>query len=328
MTVPHTKPGLHTMRGDGLIFCLGGAVTDRTYQALSPLRNDTSNPVSGRLGYGGVARNVAENLSRLGVKATLASVIGDDATGRSLHEHAATSGIDVRLLSMIDTAATAEYLAILEPDGQLKLGLADMAIFDHMNAAWIAKIWSQTTHADWIFADCNLPHASLTDLLGRCGASQRRLAVDGVSIDKCLKLSGDLSAISLLFLNADEAMALSQRADPLSAARTLHQRGARHVVVTCAADGLIIASHDSVQTLAASPAHVVNVTGAGDALIAATLAALIVGCHPADQLNNAAPLASLTVGLQAAALTVSSTTSVSPELSPERLHTWLAASLR
>jgi pseudouridine kinase len=312
---------------DCAVICVGGAVVDRTYQAVSPLADDTSNPVVGRLGYGGVARNVGENLSRLGVQVALASVTGDDATGQDLRHHAKNADINLALLSASPDARTAEYLAILEPDGRLKFGLADMAIFEQMDTGWLAGIWPSLSQADWIFADCNLPEATLADLIGRCGTHQRRLAVDGVSITKCQKLPADLSAISALFLNVDEAMALSRQTDPLSAARTLHQRGARLAVVTCGADGLIAAGRQGVQTMAAAPAACVDVTGAGDALVAAALAVFAQQGPSLDQFEKATN-AALSLGLRAAALTIASPTSVSPTLSPKLFRTWLSEAPR
>ena len=44
------------------IICIGGAVLDRKYKAKAELAPGTSNPVSGFRSFGGVARNVTENL--------------------------------------------------------------------------------------------------------------------------------------------------------------------------------------------------------------------------------------------------------------------------
>ncbi|TIW31830.1 MAG: winged helix-turn-helix transcriptional regulator, partial [Mesorhizobium sp.] len=44
------------------MICIGGAVLDRKYHAKKDLIFGTSNPVDGYRSFGGVARNVAENL--------------------------------------------------------------------------------------------------------------------------------------------------------------------------------------------------------------------------------------------------------------------------
>ena len=57
-----------------MIACIGGAHLDRHGVLRGPLVLGTSNPGSVHVAVGGVARNVAENLARLGVKVTLVSL--------------------------------------------------------------------------------------------------------------------------------------------------------------------------------------------------------------------------------------------------------------
>src|SRR5690606_28958332 len=66
------------------IFCCGGGTIDRKYWAAKPVVFGTKNPVKGQRAFGGVARNVAENLIRLGVETSLMTVVGDDENGRSV----------------------------------------------------------------------------------------------------------------------------------------------------------------------------------------------------------------------------------------------------
>ena len=63
--------------------CVGGAVVDRKYHLLRPAVAGTSNPARAVTGFGGVARNVAETLARLGVAVSLVSR-GRRRRGRSL----------------------------------------------------------------------------------------------------------------------------------------------------------------------------------------------------------------------------------------------------
>ena len=50
------------------IICIGGANVDRKLYAKHEIANGTSNPVKSSRTVGGVARNIAENLGRLGEK--------------------------------------------------------------------------------------------------------------------------------------------------------------------------------------------------------------------------------------------------------------------
>jgi len=61
-----------------MIACICGAHIDRRGVLRAPAVFGTSNPGDVRVDFGGVARNVAHNLARLGCAVTLLSRIGDD----------------------------------------------------------------------------------------------------------------------------------------------------------------------------------------------------------------------------------------------------------
>lgn len=292
-----------------LIACIGGAAIDRKYRALEPIALATSNPASGRRSFGGVARNVAENLARLGVATRFASIVGADESGRALASHLAALGVDVSAILPTGARATAEYVAFVDPAGELAIAAADMAIFDLFTPERLHDIWPAIAPADMIFADCNLPAATLAALIDTARASTARVAIDAVSAIKIKRLPADLSGVDLLFLNRDEAAArLGGPISAMEAARLLRQQGARNVIVTAGGDGLAIAGAQGDATIAAPPCRLVDVTGAGDALIAGTLARLVLGHDLADAARAGALLA---------ARTAECDESVRPDLSPD-----------
>ncbi len=69
---------------EGPVLVIGSAGIDLVGRASRPLQPGTSNPGRLRLSHGGVARNVAENLARLGTEALLISAVGDDTQGTQL----------------------------------------------------------------------------------------------------------------------------------------------------------------------------------------------------------------------------------------------------
>ncbi len=279
------------------IVCIGGAVVDRTLRAEQPLRRDTSNPVTSRLGFGGVARNVGETLARLGLPVALISVVGDDPGGQALLAHARAAGLDVSAVVQRTDCQTAEYVAVLEPDGRLAFGLADMAALALITPDLLEQSHAQIAAAAMVFADCNLPAPTLVALITHCRACAVPLAIDAVSTAKVSRLPADLTGIDTLFLNRDEACALLDcDVTPIAASRMLSDRGARSVVVTHGALGCAIAHEGSSHCIPAPVAPVVDVTGAGDALVAGTLAALSRGGTFADAVVRGTELAARTIG--------------------------------
>lgn len=298
------------------MICIGGAVLDRKYRARAPLVFETSNPVDGFRSFGGVARNVAENLVRLGVDVSFVSIVGDDDTGRSLLRHLRDLGADVSQAVVTPQRPTAEYAAILDPANDLVLGIADMDIFDLLTPDHLDRFWPHLAAASWVFADCNIPAATLAALIARKEGARFRLAVDTVSTPKAVRLPQDLTGIDLLFTNGDEANALlgtaepPRRLSPAAAAAALRQRGAGEVIVTRGAQGYTVASGGGTDDMRAVPARPVDITGAGDAMIAGTLYRLLQG----DALGVAAR-----TGALLATLTTENAASVHPELSPRFL---------
>ena len=299
------------------IVCIGGAVFDRKYHAHAPLISETSNPVSGYRSHGGVARNVTENLARLGVNIGFVSILGDDETGRAILDHLRLLGVDVSRAIVTNEAPTAEYAAILGPDNELALGIADMGIFDLFKPETLETVWPHLASADWVFADCNLPQATLEALLAKKSGSRFRLAVDTVSAPKALRLPQDLSGVDLLFLNLDEAHSLlrhpagTPRLTAEQAINALHARGVAKIVMTMGAGGVHIGDESGIRHIASVPAQPVDITGAGDALISGTLYCLLDRKELPDAVRT---------GTLLATLTTESDASVHPDLSAHFLE--------
>jgi pseudouridine kinase len=302
------------------IACLGGAVIDRKLVALRAIEAGTSNPARGHVGFGGVARNVAENLARLGCRASLHSCVGDDANGAALLAHLALAGVDASAVRAVSGASTAEYVAILEPGGALHVAAADMAILDGLYGPLVDGFLDDAAGADWAFADCNAPAATLERLVDRTRSAGVNLAVDVISTVKAARLPHDLSGLGCLFLNRDEAAAiLGGPAAPAELAEALKARGAQRFVLTLGADGAIAHEAGASHTIKAESARIVDVTGAGDAMIAGTL----LGLASSLSLPEAARL-----GAHVAARAVASPLSVDETLAPAVAAAFLARASR
>ena len=297
------------------IVCVGGVVADRVVRLNGPPITGTSNPASVVTAPGGVARNIAENLARLGHRPSLVSVIGDDTAGASLVTHARAAGVDARWVRTEPGQVTAEYLAILAPDGELVLGVAVMAVLDALTVADLDAAWPRPpvdgAGPGLVVLDCNPPGALLEHAVRRSReqAGSVRLAVVAVSAPKVTRLPVDLTGVDLLFCTRDEAQAwLAGRAgttgvedmDDAGLAAALRGSGARSVVLTRGATGALALDARGLVEAPASQVPVVDVTGGGDALVAGTVSALVAG-HPLGvAVRHGVALAELTIGVEGA----------------------------
>ena len=293
------------------IACIGGAHIDRHGLLGGPLVLGTSNPGSVTSDFGGVARNVAENLSRLGREVLMVSRVGDDETGRAVVSHLNSLGIDTSSVS-ISARPTASYTAILEPTGELVLGLADMAIYDEITPELLEPALPRLLECELWFVDANLPAATI-EWIARVSA-HLALAADAVSVVKSRKLTGILDTVSPLFLNIAQAASLlgvDSFPDAASAARAMSQ-GVLAGVVTAGAAGVAAWLKDEVRAMPARPATVRDVTGAGDALIAGTLFGVTGGVPSFFR--------AVQLGLAAAAITLESGSTTAPHLTADLLY--------
>lgn len=280
---------------------IGAAHLDRIARAEGPVALGSSNPAAVAASPGGVARNVAENLARLGSEVRLISRVGDDEAGRSVLAATRAAGVDVSEVEVVAGAATAGYTALLDPAGGLVVAFADMAIYDGFDASWLAETAVETPR--W-FVDANLPTETLAELAKRKAAGTF-LAADAVSAPKAERLRSVLSALDLLFVNLDEASALTGRADPAEAATVLRSAGVGAMVLMLGAGGALVVDANGTTAIPATPIAARDVTGAGDALIGVTLDALARG-RPLGQ--------AVRRGVGAAALTIAHPGAVRPDL--------------
>jgi pseudouridine kinase len=286
------------------VTCIGGAVLDRKLHLHAPPVPGTSNPARMVVADGGVARNVAETLARLGVEVALVSRVGTDAAGRSMLAGLGAVKVDTSGVVAVPGGHTAEYVAVLHGH-DLVVGAAAMDVLDDIGVDDVDRCWPPDDAGAWAFLDCNCPAAALGRAVARARSGGVRLAVDAVSTRKAVRLPADLSGVSALFCNRDEAAAwLSQHGDPdggdpdggdRKLAVRLRAAGAAGVVLTRGMAGLVVADADDVREVPAVPAAPVDVTGAGDALVGGTLAALLAGRELAEAAAFGALVAALTL---------------------------------
>ncbi len=140
-------------------------------------------------GFGGVARNVAELLARLGAPVALHAAVGDDDAGRAIRAHLAGAGVDVSGVAAAADGPTAEYVAVLAHDsGDLVFGAAAMDAAERGMEARIADALAAVPPDALIFADANLTPPSHRRIVGHARLSGAFLALDAVSVAKSARL--------------------------------------------------------------------------------------------------------------------------------------------
>lgn len=302
----------------GSVLVVGGANLDLLARSHAALQLHTSNPGTSSGTPGGVGRNIAENLARLGTPTRLVLAVGDDPAGAELLERTQAAGVET--FEVPWAGATGTYTAILDADGSLLAGVADMAATDCIRPEDVEPRW--VAAADWLVLDGNLSPDTLEHALRCADEAGVPVVLDPVSAPKA-RLIAPLFAdarVHTLTPTLDELVALTGVSDPAAGASVLHRAGVEVVWLREGYRGSTLFHRYAEPVRVALPrVQPVDVTGAGDAMLAAYVHALM---HGADRTRAAFE------GAAAAMLTVLSPLTVRPDLSGELIRAALDALAR
>lgn len=297
------------------ILCIGGSNIDRKIQVLNNLQYGTSNPAESTQSFGGVARNIAENLGRLGVNVSLMTIVGKDNEGESLLDYT-KSFVDMNPSHVSPDLATGTYTAVLDSTGELSIALADMSIYDSVDIEFVEKKWGYVAAVELVVIDTNFPANVLEKVINRCHEENIPLCITPVSAPKIKKLPQKLHGVTWLIANKDEAEAMSGMTiknddDFFKAAELIMSKGVEKVVITRGDKGLIYVTKDESGKLRPPHVTVVDVTGAGDSLVAGIMFGHLKGLNTED---------SCKIGISCSSLTLQSHETVNPNLNEIRLQ--------
>ena len=124
------------------VLIIGAANIDVIGVLDDNLHTSTSNPANIRFSFGGVARNVAENLSRLGHPVKLITAVGDDQFGAQLLNQITDAGVDAEDVICSSQFSTGSYIGVIDRAGELQLALDDM----HIIREYLHNILGIDTH--------------------------------------------------------------------------------------------------------------------------------------------------------------------------------------
>ncbi|MGH2593245.1 MAG: carbohydrate kinase family protein [Anaerolineae bacterium] len=304
------------------VLVIGAAGLDIKGRASGPMLSGTSNAGRVRRSLGGVARNVAENLARLDVDVKLLTAVGDDAAGRQIMEQAADCGVDTSPSIVVEGGRTGAYLAVLDDSGNLSVAIDDMSVVESITPRYLNDRRRLFAEASMLVIDANLTPDALGTIFNLAAKHNLPVCADPTSTALADRLCPYLRQLHLVAPNVAEAAVLSGQPaahtqdEALDVARALVSLGVRFVILTLADQGSVYATSEESGLVPAMHVEIVDPSGAGDALTAATIFAALNDI-PTDE--------AVRLGIAAATLTLQSKESVHPELSLEKLYAQLAA---
>ena len=292
---------------------VGGMNMDIGGRPYKKLVAKDSNPGAVRMSPGGVGRNIAHNMSLLGLDVRLLTAFGDDVYAQKLAAVCGELGIDISQSPVIPGGHTSTYLFVNDESGDMQLAVSDMDIYDHLTPQVLQSRRQLLDGSQVVVLDTNLPAETVAWVAENCRAP---IFADPVSTAKAEKLRPVLGRLHTLKPNRIEAellsgVAISDDASLRRAADALLETGLHRVFISLGADGVFAADRSGqVLHLPAPEGNIVSTTGCGDSFMAALAWAYLQG----SDLERSAR-----AGLAASTITMASADTISAVMSEDAL---------
>jgi pseudouridine kinase len=303
---------------EGPVLLIGAAGVDILGRLRGEPEESSSNPARIRMAYGGVVRNIAENLARLGQETILLTAVGEDQTGTALLENAADAGVDIRRVLRTPDYPTGAYIGVVGLRGEIHLALDDMRIITQVTPGYLEENAALFKEASLLALDTNLSKETLRKAFSLARQARLPVVADPTTATLTHRLFPYLDRLFMVVPNEVEAGLLcdrelvpGKRHQAMEAAKHLVAQGVQIAIITMAKMGVVYATSAASGHIPALRTEIVDPTGAGDALTAAVIFGLLNDFELDDALQLGVSAASLALRYQGAAI---------PDLSLDKLY--------
>ena len=291
----------------GRVTVVGGANTDICGRPDHGLVRHDSAPGRVSVRHGGVGRNIACDLARLGLQTRFVTALGDDSLGAFTREGCLGCGVDMSLSRTVHGARSSVYLYLSDEKGEMDAAVSDMEVMAALTPAYLRAHLSELDESDAVVLDGNLPEETIAFL---CENLRAPIVADPVSTAKALRFAPVLGRLAAIKPNLLEARALTGKQNPEDCADALLRSGVGSVFLSLGAKGLLAASGEERVLLPCERTELVSATGAGDAATAAIVWATVRGLGLA---------AAARAAVMAGAIAAASEEASPPQLRAEKL---------
>ena len=138
-----------TLDQQGYICVIGAVNVDIIASSYVRLIHKDSNPGSVNISYGGVGRNIAENLCRLNQRVELITVLGDDVHADEISGQCSDLGISLEHSLKVKDEYSSMYICINDEKGEMQMAVSVMEICDRYHCVWDVTLKDlETTSGD------------------------------------------------------------------------------------------------------------------------------------------------------------------------------------
>uniref|UniRef100_A0A2C9U6T7 Carbohydrate kinase PfkB domain-containing protein n=1 Tax=Manihot esculenta TaxID=3983 RepID=A0A2C9U6T7_MANES len=267
---PVSVKGGQTRQEEADPVVIGGMILD--IHATPSIHPSPRTTTPGKVQYalGGVARNIAECMSKLGTKSYMISAVGNDMAGNMLLEYWNSAGLSTEGIRKHKDIRTPVICNIFDTRGEVMAGVANVeAVEKFLSSEWILKSKHNISPASVLMVDANLIPPALEAACQVAAEYNIPVWFEPVSVAKSTRITSVVSNVTFASPNEDELIAMANslcggnRFHPIEkdnwrkcsieslfqilkpAILVLLEKGIKIVVVTVGADGVFLCSKGS-----------------------------------------------------------------------------------
>jgi ribokinase len=246
---------------------------------------------------GGKGANQAVACARLGGQVAMIGCVGKDEFGERLSQELSRDGVVLDYLYREDAASTGVALIMVDETAQNRIVIVP-GTNGLMSPEHVDRAAEMIDRAAIVLLQLEIPLSTVERAVQRAANAGARIALNPAPVQD---LSGELLArADYLVPNESEAALLTgievvDLASAGAAARALVKRGARRVLLTLGAQGVLIAEEDGLRHYMPPQVTAVDTTAAGDTFIGALAVGLVEGMNLDAAAKFALKAASLSV---------------------------------
>uniref|UniRef100_A0A671VAZ0 Zgc:136858 n=1 Tax=Sparus aurata TaxID=8175 RepID=A0A671VAZ0_SPAAU len=109
--------------------------------------------------FGGVGRNIADSMSRLGQRPMFISATGADSHSDAVFNHC--KHMNTNGVARLEEQSTATYCVVIDESGEMSLGLGDMDIHQQITEQYVSQFEKQLSSATLVCLDGNIPVSTI-----------------------------------------------------------------------------------------------------------------------------------------------------------------------
>ena len=264
---------------ESYVTVIGGANMDISGTPTAALLMGDSNPGKISVSRGGVGRNIAENLCRLGVQTEFITVLGDDLYGQEIMRSCRELGMGMKHTLVSAGESTSTYLCINNEKGEMEVAVNEMDLYRLLTPEYLETKLQMINRGKLLVLDANLTEEAIVYLAQNCTVPILAEPVSAAKSKKLLSVLGRIYGIKPNRLELETLTGIPAASEEglKRAAEALMEKGVKEAYISLSEKGVFAVNGQEQRQLPCFDCKIVNSTGCGDAFMAATVWATMMG---------------------------------------------------